>query len=545
MISPQRWYRWVIGMPLLLWIGIGTLLRFTRLTAKPPWTDEFATFVFSLGNSYQAVPLNQVMSIDVLLQPLRPNLKAGVGDVAALLINEDNHPPLYFVLTHLWLKLFPAGEYVSLWAARSLPALLGVVSIAAIYFLTKLAFGTLVAQLAAAMMAVSPYGIFLAQEARQYTLAILWAIASLACLVVAVKHLHRGKTIPIWLILLWIVVNSLGFATHYFFVLTLCAEALALFLILGDHKNSPPHPKLWRISMAAAGTLTTVLVWVLFVLPKNYGTQATNWIHLDRSLLGLISPPFQALATWVTMVTLLPVESTSLVVVIVSVALMLLFFVWAIPIFYRGIKKAWQQPNYLLARLFVGFVGGAVCLFFIVTYGFGIDLTRGARYSFVYFPGVIVLIGASLAIAASKKAIVTIWLVSLLGALTVCFNLGYQKYYRPDRLVLMIEQNSVPVLVATTHQSLVQTGEMMGIAWELKQKPRSLPTFFLLAHQSKYSSIATATLQQAIAELPRPFDIWAVNFDAPIELNNCIAKSHSLPAVNGYAYRVYHCLAKN
>jgi len=36
----------------------------------------------------------------------------------------------------------------------------------------------LVGQIAAAMMAVSPYGIYLAQEARHYTLAILLIIAS-------------------------------------------------------------------------------------------------------------------------------------------------------------------------------------------------------------------------------------------------------------------------------------------------------------------------------------------------------------------------------
>ena len=48
-VSQHPWFHPVL---LLLWIGIGTIVRFAHLTAKPPWTDEFATLVFSLGHSF-------------------------------------------------------------------------------------------------------------------------------------------------------------------------------------------------------------------------------------------------------------------------------------------------------------------------------------------------------------------------------------------------------------------------------------------------------------------------------------------------------------
>jgi len=99
--------------------------------------------------------------------------------------------PVYFVLTHLWMKLFPEGGLVTLWAARSLSAILGAASIPAIFGMGWLVFARLVGQIAAAMMAVSPYGIYLAQEARHYTLAILLIIASLCCLVMATRAIHR------------------------------------------------------------------------------------------------------------------------------------------------------------------------------------------------------------------------------------------------------------------------------------------------------------------------------------------------------------------
>lgn len=176
----RRWFHPII---LLVWIAIGARLRFSQLELKPIWTDEFATMVFSLGNSFHSVPLDRAIALDTLLQPLQPRINVGVANVIDRLLTESTHPPVYFVLAHWWLKMFPLQEgLVSVWASRALAALLGVVSIPAIYGLGWLAFRSrLVAQLAAATIAFSPYGVFLAQEARHYTLAILFVIASLSC----------------------------------------------------------------------------------------------------------------------------------------------------------------------------------------------------------------------------------------------------------------------------------------------------------------------------------------------------------------------------
>ncbi|MBN3942306.1 MAG: glycosyltransferase [Nostoc sp. NMS9] len=562
-----------------MWLIVGISLRLVNLTAKPPWTDEFATLVFSLGNTFLSVPLDQAIAPNILLQPLQPNPAASIGDVIHNLATQDSHPPLYFVLAYLWMKLFPSdGGLVSLFAARLLPAIIGAASIPCVYVLGRVAFrSSLVGQLTAAMMAVSPYGVFLAQEARHYTLAILWVIGSLTCLVIATRHIQNRTPLPIWIALFWIEINALGIATHYFFTLTLCTEAVVLIFfawlqLQTSSKFSLFFSPAWRrIYAVAIGTCVAGLIWIPTLLENENRGVLTEWIRGSRVGLDWLSPIFQALGTLIAMISLLPVESSQLLVVIPSGVVMLTFFIWAVPILLRGIKIQLQHPESgMMIQVLAGVVISAIALFFIFTYFLGIDLTRGARYNFVYFPAIVVLLGASLAVCwhppqewmetepgengitsigkwgiNGKKAVMLIWLMGFFSAVTVICNLGYQKYYRPDLFVQLIQQTSpTPVLIATTHKTYVHTGEMMGVAREIKLANSLQNPLFLLAHQDRDPNASTIALENTLKKLPRPFDLWLVNFHAPVAetVKTCVmSDTQSLPTVDGYEYELYHC----
>lgn len=574
---------WLHLLLMLLWILLGLSLRFTNLTGKPLWTDEFSTIVFSLGNGFADIPLDQVISIEQLLQPLKPTPGNGVEAVVSHLFRESNHPPLYFVLSHFWLHLFPtdANGLISTWGIRSLAALIGTLTIPVTFFLAWLAFRSrVVAQTSAAFMAVSPFGIYLAQEARHYTLPILVILLSLCCLVVAAQKLRDRIVLPIWLCFCWIIINGLGIATHYFFAFTLGAEAiviLCLGLVQSWRERGIWHPSLhWRrVWVVAAGTAAAGLIWWPILQNIQEG-ELTRWIYQgDRSGLAWLDPIGQALAGWITMLYLLPIQISSQFLEGLSGVALVLLVLWTLPKLYRGLQVQYLQRDPRLGVLVLSvFVVGAILLFFSITYFFDADLTSAFRYNFVFFPGVVILIGAGLASSwdvairiaqapavnvppallnllrvSNRKTVIVIWLLSLLGAFTVVTNLGYQKTHRPDVVAAAIrDQTEHPALVAIPHQTHGQTGRLMGIAVELQQQPAPIPTQFLLAHQTQNQQSAITTLNQALNQLSRPLDLWLLNFqDVPKELldevleqQNCAAESKSR-SVDGYRYRMYRC----
>jgi uncharacterized membrane protein len=601
--AQRSWLQW---LTLFGWIAIGTIIRFINLDAKPPWSDEFATLVFSLGNSFRTVPLDRAIALDTLLQPLQPRPSASFGDVFHNLMTESTHPPVYFLLNHLWLQLFPPDEgLVSLWAARAFSAILGVAAIPAIFGLCWLAFRSrLVGQIAAAMMAVSPYGIYQAQEPRHYTLAILVIIASLACLVVATRCLENRKPIPIWLVFTWVGTNTLGIAVHYFFTLTLCAEAIVLLAVVWKqfkiHNSQFPEstvragfgrrfidisvnmlaklaPTTSRLIAVAAGTTAGGLIWLPFLqsIPDN---QMTDWIYRGNPFGSILESTARFLAWMISMLWLLPVEGVSQPIALVCGVIIVAFLFWTLPILISGWKiQLWRSRSRSGTQVVGGFVLVAIALFSIVTYALGADLSIASRYHFVYFPALIAIVSAALAICwdsnrlvqhtelnwtprqqlrlkflqtRGKVAVVLIWLLGLLGALTVVFNFGYQKIERPDRLVPIMQQGSQnPILIATAHYTRAQVRELMTLGWQFKHLYGSQVNspLFLLAQHDRSSNRSVETLYKTIAELPKPLDLWVVNFTSARhdleEGNNqiCVPDSQRRAKVNGYRVKLFHC----
>ena len=593
---------WFDLLLLLVWIAIGTVLRFTNLADKPPSTIEIATLVFSLGNSLQTIPLDSAIGVDTLLQPLQLNPDANITSVIHNLMTESTHPPVYFVLAHWWIQLFSTDAgLVSLWVGRALPAIIGVVSIPAIFCFGFVAFRSrLIAQMVAGMMAVSPYGIFIAQEARHYTLPVLLTIASLGCLAIAARTINQRTVLPIWVGLIWVFINCLGIAIHYFFILVVAAEGLSLMAVIClkiwvsrqekiDLDLTPDltlKPQLLitnsllRLYAVAAGTLMGCLVWIP-ALQTASESEMTRWIYQGKNFIELLEPAPRILAWMATMLALLPVEGVSLSVIIASSLILLIFIFFALPILIKGIKiKLGESDSSLIIQVLGGFILAAVAIFLGITYILGADITLAARYQFVYFPAVIILLGVSLATVwknqeleinnkfgkflklpipvlkiAGKKAVAIILLMGLLGSITVGANFGFQKSKRPDILVphiVKIQASSpkIPILIAMVRKSHSETRAMMGIAWEFKRlsslsqtnSPLNYPQF-LLAQKDGDSQTATDALHKTLATMSKPLDLWTINFTASVDekAENCVIDRQSQPKIAGYKYRLYHC----
>ncbi|MDJ0687127.1 MAG: hypothetical protein QNJ41_01320 [Xenococcaceae cyanobacterium MO_188.B32] len=589
-------------------IFLGAILRFTNLASKPPWSDEWATLVFSLGHSFRTVPLDSVISLDTLLSPLLWDNTTQPQDVINNLLTESTHPPLYFVLNHWWLELFPQSQgLVSIWWGRAFSALWGIVSIPAMFGLGWLFSGSfIVAQMSAALMAVSPYGVYLSQEARHYTLAILFVIASLACLLLAIRCIHRQIAFPLWIVFCWIVINSLGVATHYFFSLALVTETIVLldfWIAELKHKKSNIWAIYWsRIYLAMVGTFIGCSVWIMnwYSIRDN---QLTDWIFDNNPVEKFFEPISRVLVWIITMVFLLPVEGTPEWISIFSGAIIVLVIAWLMFSWIKSFKACSQIYATNLGILILSrFLVSAIAIILTITYIFGADLTLSARFQFIYFPVVILLLGIIMAYLwqeaklfrkkkvtniiqeisqefppeeranltqltynsgykywlwfrpKGKKVIYLTLLIGILGALTVVTNFAYQKVERPDVVVpVMVEAHhkvasKTPVLITTLHKTHGQTGEMMSLAWQfqklLNQDKLNFQPQFLLAHNDREDRlVATQVLYKQLSKMPRPFQLWVVNFSAPIQLEtqNCTTQEEHEYRATGYRYRMYSC----
>jgi uncharacterized membrane protein len=376
--------------------------------------------------------------------------------------------------------------------------------------------------------------------------------------------------------LAWIIINGIGLSVHFFFGLAFLAQLMSLGILYisqlrkDNYKNK--FLKHWcSILWVILGTGTTILAWLIIISQREYGNGMTQWIQQDNSnIVGLISPIFQLAAAWATMLCLLPIESPNLAIAILSGLGMIIYLVWYIPMIKWGLLQGWKMEKFTLeTRMLIYCFVSLVILYLGITYLGGKDITRGARYSFVYLPVITFLLTIVFSVCWEQKTVnfnadfslknflymvknngkVIVCLVGLMGifsSLSIAHNLGYRKYYNPTQFLEILQANSkVPSLIVTTQQSLVQTGEMMGLAWKLGQNnaiaTSSKPDFLLIHQKQENSPETTQKLKSILQEKNQPLDVWTVNFHAKVDLPNCSLEQQSFPGVNGYDYQLYHC----
>jgi len=546
-----------------LWLGLGLGLRFINLDLKPPSSIEIATIGYSLGHGFNQIVLDRSHDLNVLLAPLRLDTTIGYQEVFNRLVEESTHPPLYFWLTRWWAGLWlQDGDLVSLQVARSLSAVLGSLAIPGMFALGWVAVRSRwVAHLAAILMAFSPYGVYLSQEARHYTLTILWIILSTICLVTAVKLIDRQQNVPVWLSLVWIVINGLGIATHYFFVLALGSEAIAVIFFWLYNRRPQLMRYIRGLSLAGMGTLATALVW-LPVVSGISDNEMTTWIATSYNL-GDILLPLPRLLTWmITMLVLLPVEGVSKPIAVVSGLIILGILIWMMPTLIRQWRTAIANfPTRLPMIICWGYLAGSLILFLVLIYGMGKDISLAARYHFVYFPIITLAVAIALAncrfkssayplAVAHNRIIVFMLVMALSGSITVVNNLGFQKSLRSDALADYIQETATdPTLVAMTHQTHSEIRELVALALSFerisKAKTKQLNPMFLLVGDNQYGREQfLVSVEQARKDPNLPLNLVGVNLDLKQDFLadlNCQRDRSKNLASSGYRDRFYLC----
>ena len=556
-----------LGLALVMLVGMA--LRFCNLDFKPLWLDEVITALMSLGRNYHDVPLEELLPMETVRQIFTLNWAATCPQIAHNLVTQSTHPPLFFCLMNAWLRIFSVNsplQYETLSNdLRSLPALFGVGAIAAIYYLNRIAFSKASGLTAAAVMAVSPFGVYLSQEARHYTLPVLLITLSLLALIHIQQDIQKQRfRLSVWLA--WVAVNSIGFYVHYFFILAYIAQIITLFSLFYklnlNHQSIDfskketllqaeclPHKRSSRslLNILPAHLpliITFCLLPLIFFLPwlplmlGDIDRPETNWIPQPNNIL----PFFQTLVGWILMVIALPVESYPLPIAIPAVILMILFGIWLFLQLFKGLKQLWQTPEtHWSTWTLLCFTACVLLQFFAIVYLMGKDITVVPRYNFVYYPAISALLSASLIartdgkIGAIKKFIFLpaspcppvfsltpsptftrlslVLLVGFISCIFVVYGLAFQKPYNPQEVAKnMNVEPGLPLAVAIGYNDYqdVALGLSFALALDKIRDEKIAGTYLAFYERSpNYLSVL-----QSLSQMPSPttsqLNLWLV-----------------------------------
>jgi 4-amino-4-deoxy-L-arabinose transferase-like glycosyltransferase len=207
----------------------------------------------------------------------------------------DLHPPLSYLLFLPWVALFGTAEA----AVRSLPMLLGLVSVALLGFVGRRIGGVWVGLAGAAFLALNPLHIAYSQEARPYALAVTLTIAAH---LLFLRSLGEGTARNR---IVYALVVAAALYTHYFVLFALLPHGLiALWLLVTGDADSRRAARATLLAFACA--MATFIAWLPALLFQAKGQPEGPSLHIYdpggsplgraggfmKDVAGLAAPPF-------------------------------------------------------------------------------------------------------------------------------------------------------------------------------------------------------------------------------------------------------------
>ncbi|HEY9625977.1 MAG TPA: glycosyltransferase family 39 protein [Coleofasciculaceae cyanobacterium] len=187
MKQPNLRSRWMLV--LLATLVLGIFFRVTHIDRKVYWHDEVFTSIRASGYVEEEIVAQAFSGLPIapsdLLQYQKLTPDRGWRETWHALTTHPEHPPLYYLLSRLWMEGFGSNPT----ATRSLSVLFSLLAFPALYWLCQELLGSAeVGWTAIALFAVSPFHLLYAQEARQSSLWTLVILLSTALLLRALRR---------------------------------------------------------------------------------------------------------------------------------------------------------------------------------------------------------------------------------------------------------------------------------------------------------------------------------------------------------------------
>ncbi len=190
--------------------------------------------------------------------------RAGWPTFWAALLSDGVHPPGYYLLLRAGLRFFGDSEF----ALRFPSVLAGTLAVPLIYRLGQVLGGGRWGLAAALLLALNPFALWYAQEARMYGLLLCLSIAG----AYAFWELVTRPNPRHWL---WLtLVSALSFIVHYFaFLFSLVQFVYLVFTLRRTHRVLR-----WWVAAQGAAVLM-FLPWAVAIVTREGRNFGIGWIH--------------------------------------------------------------------------------------------------------------------------------------------------------------------------------------------------------------------------------------------------------------------------